>query len=168
MTMKKNKTHTTKRKKQESVNLSFDSMANLSSATGIPLADIKRAKKLGCTAFRNTRIDLYPLLHWLFKDDDEDVSNWSEELCRVKTLRERIRLAEDEGRVMDFSKVVEGAGLMMSILFGRLDRMANQLPPSLKGLDELAIKRRIEDETEELRRDIKAKFAETTKGETVG
>ncbi len=162
----------TKKPKPESAETplrKYPTMAALAGGTGIPLAEIKRAKKQGCQAFSDPpRVELLPLIRWIFRpttDDGDDVSNWSEELCRVKTLRERIRLAEDEGRVMDFSKVVEGAGLMMSILFGRLDRMANQLPPSLKGLDELAIKRRIEAETEALRTDIKAKFAETAKAE---
>ncbi len=162
----------TKKPKPESAETplrKYPTMAALAGGTGIPLADIKLAKKRGCPAFNDPpRVELLPLIRWLFRSSDEDgeeVENWSEELCRVKTLRERIRLAEDEGRVMDFSKVVEGAGLMMSILFGRLDRMANQLPPSLKGLDELAIKRRIEAETEALRTDIKAKFAETAKAE---
>lgn len=143
----------------------YPSMGAISTATGIPLSEIKQAKKDGCPGFVSTRVELLPLIRWIFRptEDDEQIGSWSEELCRVKTLRERIRLAEDEGRVMDFANVVTGLQSVMSILFGRLDRMANQLPPALKGLDELAIMRKIEAETEELRKDIKAKFSETTK-----
>lgn len=148
---------------------SYDSLAGIVSVFGLNRGEVSAAKKEGCPAFRNGRIYTIPLIRWLNKESSSDpteehVGKWSEELCRVKTLRERIRLAEDEGRVMDFANVVTGLQSVMSILFGRLDRMANQLPPSLKGLDELAIMRVIQAETEELRRDIKAKFSETTKG----
>lgn len=122
----------------------FDSMTQCASATGIPLAALRLAKRSGCDAFKSNRVFLSVFLRWWFTQESTDLNtDWSKELRKEQTLRERIRRQEDEDRVIDAEKVRAFHGRLIGGLFADLDRVfANELPPALKGLDESAVRTR--------------------------
>src|SRR5271163_4209450 len=46
----------------------FDSMSQCHAMTGIPVVEIRRAKRGGCKAFGFHRVELFTLLRWLYAD----------------------------------------------------------------------------------------------------
>lgn len=132
----------------------FDTMGACASATGVPLAALKQAKKLGCEAFRHGRVELFAFLRWWFAQQDSDVNtDWNRELNRERALRERIRREADQGLVMDSEVVRAFQHHLMGYLFGELDRVfASELPPALKGMDEVGVRVRAQAEIEALKK----------------
>lgn len=123
-------------------NLAFDSMAQCSSRTGVPMAALKMAKSGGCDAFNHGRVELFGFLKWWFAQTMDDANiDWSKELNKERTLRERIRRAEDEGRALDVDKAGEIADGAMRKVVSTLERVfCGELPPDLKGQDEIAVR----------------------------
>ena len=145
----------------------YPSLAACSGATGIPLAALKKAKKAGCDAFTtNGRVTLAKLLRWVFAEGSEvDLGvDWIKEKAKTATLRDRIRLEEDRRRVIDMGLVREGLSTGMAVLFGDLDRiLGNELPPSLRGIDELAIKRKVSAELERVKTTFRQRMEDLAK-----
>ena len=149
----------------------FASISACSGATGIPVAALKKAKKGGCPAFASSgRVYLGPLLRWMFKDGegaDVDLGiDWIKEKAKTQTLRERVKLAKEQGSVMDIGRHRESVAMGQSILFAALDRIfASELPPILKGLSELEIRSKILVEIERMKGEARKHFEEWDKEE---
>lgn len=139
----------------------YDSMNSCAASTGIPLALLKRSKKKGCPAFRATRVYLGELLPWLFaQGDDAAVGNWADALVEAKAKRERLKLDREKGEVISRDLVKSAVQTGVSAVFAGLDkRFVNELPPVLKGLDELAIRDRVRSSIEKLKADLRVEFA---------
>ena len=64
-----------------------------------------------------------------------------------------------EGKTVSKDEVSTGIKSAMALLFGELDRLfLNELPPALKGLDELAIKSRCNGAIGQLRQSLRERF----------
>lgn len=139
-------------------------MASCHKSTGIPLAALKKAKRSGCDAFgANSSVDLGRLLKWVFSEgEDTDMGiDWIREKAKTQTLRERIKLAQDERNVIDRDEVSAGIKAGVAILFSDLERIfASELPPVLKGLDELSIRAKVLSEIETMKASLRHKFAD--------
>ena len=60
--------------------------------------------------------------------------------------------------------VREGLSTGMAVLFGDLDRiLGNELPPSLRGIDELAIKRKVSAERERVKTTFRQRMEDLAK-----
>lgn len=138
----------------------YDSMGSCAAATGIPLGLLKRAKKGGCPAFRTNRVYLADLLPWLFaQGDDAAVGNWQEMLTEFKARRERLRYERDKGNAVDRDLVRSAVQRGVSAVFGSLDRLfVNELPPALRGLDEIPIRDRCQAAIEKLKLELRKGF----------
>lgn len=110
----------------------------------IPLHIVKDAcKNPKCSAFRNGRVHTVEMLQFIFTLKASEIGiDWKKDREESQAKRERIRLAEDEGRMADKSTIQFGLNKIESTFFSALDRICKiELPPALKGLDELAIQK---------------------------
>lgn len=139
----------------------FDSIAACANAVGIPVPVLRKAKKGGCLAFRSNRVHLGELLPWLFaQGDDAAVGNWADALVEAKAKRERLKLDREKGEAIGRDLVKSAVQCGVSAVFAGLDkRFVNELPPVLKGLDELAIRDRVRTSIEKLKADLRVEFA---------
>lgn len=148
----------------------YPSMASCSSATGIPLTVLRKLKKSGCDAFSAVgAVNLSKLLTWVFSEksdesDDDAGIDWIKEKAKTQTLRERIKLAQDERQVIGRDEVAHGIKAGVAILFADLERIfASELPPVLKGLDELSIRGKVLEEIETMKASLRQKFEDMEK-----
>lgn len=154
-----------KSKKQQAFALKlpqFPTIAATAGATGIPVAVLRLAKKRGCPAFRFSRVHLGEFLQWWFAQADADAGqNWTQELAKEKTLRERIRRAEDERRMIDRSVVEHDIAAGEAALFNELDRVfTSTFPARAKGMDEVGIRDLAVVEIERIKARLKERWAE--------
>ena len=94
----------------------FPTMKAMTGATGIPIAVLKHSKKDGCPAFhKSNRIRFDVWVKWWFSPDNQrapDPGDWTEELVKARTERERFRLERDKGQYYDadeFDERIRGA-----------------------------------------------------------
>lgn len=141
----------------------YDSMDACHAATSIPLATLKLAKRKGSSAFRSNRVYLEELLKWIFAQEGEegDAIDWGNELTKEKAKREKIRRLKDEGKVVERDVVTTGLQGGVALLFSELDRIfLAELPPSVKGLKESAVRAKAEDAIASLREILRKRFLE--------
>lgn len=129
---------------------------------------LKLAKREGCEAFlTGGRIDSAILIPYLFanltKDSGDEqppdgLATWRDALNRAQTKREEIRLAKDKGQVVDVEEAQRLAAEAASLFFAELDRMCRELPPILKGLDEIGVFQKLEQRREEIREGLTRAF----------
>ena len=143
----------------------FNSQDQCAACTGIPITTIKQAKKGGCSAFKQHRVDLALLLKWLFAQDESAI-NWGTRLDEYKAKREKIKLDADEQRVIDRSAVTSGIAKGTAILFGELEKAIQTLPPALKGLTESEIQSRLIQTVDVYRQAVRLALSEITKQPT--
>jgi hypothetical protein len=137
----------------------FDTMAQAAAATGVPMPALKVAKSAGCPAFKHGRVDFGEFLRWWF-NANFDTTDWSNELQKAKALREQIRLGEDKGRVIDFRKVERFLDEVIGrFFFAEIERMTQEFPPALKGLDETQISTVIAGDMERVKHELASKLA---------
>lgn len=139
----------------------YDSIASCASSVGIPVPVLRKAKKSGCPAFRSNRVYLGELLPWLFaQGEDAAVGNWADALVEAKAKRERLKLDREKGEVISRDLVKSAVQTGVAAVFSGLDkRFVNELPPVLKGLDELAIRDRCRGQIERMKADLMKEFA---------
>lgn len=145
----------------------FESMQQCYAITGIPVEVQKAAKAAGCKAFVGSRVHLYPLLQFLHSKTDEldGVDDWGTEYKKWKSKREKIahdkeaRLTASKGEV---SAALERIG---SALVAGFDRIDQEMPPILKGLEEVAIHERLKKAHNALRDEWAASMERLEKGE---
>jgi hypothetical protein len=145
----------------------LSSMAQATACCGISASEMKLAKAAGCPAFEPAnRIRLSVLLKWHFanssKQDDEQppdgLATWRDALNRAQTKREEIRLAKDKGQVVEFDEARRQASEAAALYFAELDRMCRELPPIVKGLDEIGVFKKLEQRREEIRETLNRAF----------
>ena len=143
-------------KLQECLPTLFESMGQCSERTGIPHSVLAEAKKES-DAFKAHRIQLIPLLRWLFADDENgEAVNWGERLKKVQALRQEIALEKDKDRAISKDDAAFATNRAMSLLFSALDRRSNiDLPPALRGLTETDIQKRLVESDEALKKIVR-------------
>jgi hypothetical protein len=143
----------------------YTSMSSCSGRTGIPLATIKNAKNEGCTAFTDSgRVDLEVLLKHLFKREEGDPTDWGADFEKWRAKREKIKHDKDADLVADKVETSEGIKASMAMLFGELDRVfCSELPPAVKGLEELAIRARSQQAIAKLKKMFEGRIEELIK-----
>ena len=89
-----------------------------------------------------------------------DATDWSKELKKEQTLWERIKRKEKEKEVIDFSTVRRFLqDLIGNDVFGQLERMAQEWPPALEGLNKADIYAAIIGDIEQMKAVLMAKWA---------
>ena len=145
----------------------FDSMAQCSGATGIPLSVIRNAKRSGCPGFAWHRVELAALLRWMFREDGTADQDWSAQLVRWNAELAKLRLDRERALMVDRAEVITGLRSAMVVLFGEIDRrFLNELPPVLRGLGEVEIRAKASAAVEDLRTSLRARFDALGKGES--
>jgi hypothetical protein len=131
----------------------YDNLGQCAGQTGIALTTLKQAKKAGCTAFVAHRVHLAPLLRYLHGElKGEEAIQGKAFFDHWHGLREKIKYEEESGKALNKDEITFGINKGMSLLFSMLDRRSNlELPPSLKGLDEIAIQKRLVESDEKLK-----------------
>lgn len=120
----------------------YDSIQSCSSATGIPQAALKLAKKKGCDAFQHSRVDLAKFLRFTFSPDGKDIANWADHKLEASAKREWIKLQRDEGNVIDRGHVRDGIARLAGVLDSTLEKkFVTELPPAVTGMDPMAVSR---------------------------
>ena len=113
----------------------FDSLAQASAAMRVPVAALKLAKANGCGAFRHGRVDSAEFLGWWF-ESKMDGTDWSRELKKEQTLRERMRRESEEGELINFKEVERFFQRVIGHRFFReLEEAAEEWPRGLVGQD---------------------------------
>lgn len=148
----------------------YGSMGACASATGIPLFVIKQAKSDGCEAFRFSRIQLGKLLPFIFRDRKESnqatgeaAVNWRREWEKYKAKREKRAYERDMGVLVSKDDVRRDIVAGMAEVYQTLDRVfCNELPPTLIGLDEMQIRNRVKKEIDQMKIQLRQRFAEMT------
>lgn len=118
----------------------YDSMAQCSAMTGIPLAVLKAAKKNGCPAFNHHRIQLGELLPWLFDESRQSESEamWgAAEYQNWRARREKILHDRDARKLVLRDEIRRACESVMAELFAEVERFfVEEGPATLKGLTE--------------------------------
>jgi hypothetical protein len=90
--------------------------------------------------------------------------NWHKELKKFQALREELAYMRERGEVLPARPIQEQTAACLAILFASLERIfATEFPASCKGMDEIAIRTKALAAIEDLRADLKARFANMTK-----
>lgn len=147
-----------------------ESIGQAAAWIGASEAVLKAAKRNGSKAFlTHGRVDIGELLPFLFKmlttgnDLPSGFSSWKEVLEAERAKREAIKRQQDEKSVMLTADAERQAAEAMGMVFAELERRDRELPPGLAGLDAVSVYKRMNADTESIRRNLKAKFAEIGK-----
>ncbi len=120
-------------------------MEQCASATGIPLAALKLAKRGGCLFVRHGRVHLAEFIKWFFtREEDEEESeggvDWSKRDKRAGALIKEVKLEEAKDRVIDWALAERFVNYLVGVsFFSELERLANEFPANLKGKNEIEI-----------------------------
>ena len=122
----------------------YDSMAQCSSATGIPKSALSMAKDKGCLFVRHGRVHLGEFLRWWFSQPDDDGEDqdvdWKADLTKQRAMLAKVHRLQAEDKVVDFANVRKFYGnLISNHFFAELDRLAAEFPVTLKGKTEVDI-----------------------------
>jgi hypothetical protein len=118
----------------------YDSIQACSSATGIPVAALRLAKKNGCNAFAHSRVDLGLFIRFTFSMAGKDISNWADHKLEASAKREWIKLQKDEGNVIDRGHARDAAAQLAGAIDSTLEKVfVSEFPPACVGLDPMAI-----------------------------
>lgn len=153
-----------------------ESVAAAARATGISRQSLSGYKRAGCPAFQpDGRVNLAGLAAWLDTHGKRTSTDTAEMRAeRLRILRARANRLEAEnaeraGLMVARSEAAERIRCGMMTVFSELDRLfCNELPPVLKGLDEVAILAQCRATIEQLRVTLKEKFTLREKKESTG
>ena len=120
----------------------FDTMAQASARSGLPLAMFRVAKRDGCEAFLHSRVYFGEFLKWWGARGDDDASeDWGKELKKEQTLRARQLRGKEAGELLDSDLVSDAISRAMAAMFSELDKAFVDLAPAAdKGKDEVALR----------------------------
>lgn len=120
----------------------FDSIAQASSRTGLPVAMFRLAKKEGCPGFRDSRVYFGEFLKWWGQRGGEEASeDWGKALKREQTLRTRQLREKEAGRLLAADLVSDGITRGLSRVFGEMERcFVEKFPATAKGRTEVEIR----------------------------
>ena len=170
MTQPKPKTHAKRTGQPRGAFPVMQTMEMAAVAIGVPISLVKAAKRAGCKAFLvSGRTDTAILIPYLFQmlhkgsDLPDGFASWREMLEAEKAKREGIKRQQDEKSVMLTADAQRQAGEAMVMVFAELERRDRELPPALAGLPAVEIFKRMNADTEAIRRNLKTKFEEVGK-----
>lgn len=148
----------------------FESMAQAAGALKCPESLLKAAKRAGCKAFlTGGRIDcdeLIPfIINMILKGDNlpDGFSSWKEFRERNLALIAEATMKKITKQMLEVSDAQRQAGEAMVLVFAELERRDRELPPALAGLPAVEIFKRMNADTEAIRRNLKTKFEEVGK-----
>jgi hypothetical protein len=117
----------TKTKPTTDTTVRAESIRSAVAMWGVTVADIKRAKTGGCTAFRNGRIHRDELLPWL-KDNPVDLTaaldemGWKERRLKAQVDKLEMEVAKEKGKLVERHVVTEEWGKHLTFIFDTLDK----------------------------------------------
>lgn len=168
--MTNSKTHTAAAQTGQGSIWLFDTMQSASSFTGTPISLLKASKAAGCRAFKlGNRLDYLEFLRWYWNKDVEETglpdgfASWKEVLESEKAKRETIKRQQDEKSVMTTADACRQAAEAMQVTFMELERRDRELPPALAGLPAVEIFKKMNADTETIRKTLKEKFQQIGK-----
>lgn len=145
----------------------LEGIALTAATIGAPEPLIKAIKKNGSKAFlTGNRIDTGILLPELFaalskaSELPEGVATPQDWLATEKAKREAIKRQQDENSVMPTADAKRQSAEAMALVFAELERRDRELPPALAGLSAVEIYKRMNGDTESIRRNLQNKFEE--------
>ena len=154
-------------------------IAEASRLTGITRTTLTGYRRDGCPAFKsNNRVNLVELDAWTEvhgkKTKDDSAAMKAERLRILRATAERLERENQtrRGEMVERTFVVAMVRRGLCGIFAELDRMTNELPPMLAGLDANSIADRLQSEKTKIGRALEAEFlswkttpppAETTK-----
>lgn len=147
----------------------FKGQQNFAAFFKVPLNVVKDAcKNPKCSAFRNGRIHTVELLQFIFTAKAADSGiDWKKDREESQAKRERIKLAADQERLADKETIVFGLNKITSTFFSALDRVCKiELPPALKGLDELSIQKELLKKASKLKEEMREGFNKLAQKQT--
>jgi hypothetical protein len=117
----------TKTKPTTDTTVRAESMKAASSMYGVSVADIRRAKYGGCTAFRNGRIHRDELLPWLAANPVDttvplDEMGWKERRLKAQVDKLEMEVAKEKGKLVERHVVTEEWGKHLTFIFDTLDK----------------------------------------------
>jgi hypothetical protein len=119
-------------------------------------------KKSGCIGYEHGRWNVEKTIAWLphliESRKDEVGIDWSRELKREQTLRERLKRQTEEKAVIPASEVRADAAAAMGFIFSELERLSFELPAICKGCDEMTIHKSVKVQIAKFRTALKEKF----------
>jgi hypothetical protein len=121
--------------KQKPVPGTFETLASCSGATGIPLAVLKKAKRSGCPAFVFHRVELVPLLTWLFSENGETTVDWSAKFKEFQARREELKFEREKEELVPIADIREQDASACSKWNTERVRVEQEWPPRLAGKD---------------------------------
>lgn len=145
----------------------YSSMQECAGATPIPLSLLKQAKRSGCAAFKWNRVDLAEFLKWLFSEQGQNAGgeasgkDWSNELKMWLAKRAKIAHDRDARLTLSIDQARHDINAGSAFYFAHWDRMTDELPAVLKGLDAVAIRERFRSEGEKFKADLRVHFTKT-------
>lgn len=119
---------------------------------GVAFEVLTAAKRSGCKAFRAGRVHKDEIRAWLKlhprgapnQEVNGNGAGVELRLKEAKAAREEIRLSRERGELLDRQAVEEAVRACSARLIAVLDReFGSELPPVLKGLDEIAIRQKV-------------------------
>jgi len=113
----------------------YESLAACSGATGIPLAVLKRAKRAGCPAFVAHRVDLVPLLTWLFASGNDAGVDWPAKFKEFQARREELKYEREKAELIEVAAVLEMDAAACSRWNAKRIHVEQEWPARLAGKD---------------------------------
>ena len=140
------------RQQRETLPRFYDSMWACSNATRTPLRALRVAKRGGCPAFHNSRVDFLEFQKWWFIHESKSGVDWGDKLRQFQACREELKLQTERGLVIEFESVEQFIRKLCGQFFwAELERLGQELPPTLKGQTELAIHTIVVTEVEKIK-----------------
>ena len=149
------------------------SLAEAARITKISRTTLAAYKRDGCGAFKaNGQVNLVELDVWTETNgkrtakDSEEMRVERLRILRATACRLERENSERDGKVVNRDAISQTAREIMSVLFSELDRIfLTELPPALKGLDEVGIRARAEYVIEQLKDSLREKFEAIGQGD---
>jgi hypothetical protein len=139
----------------------FTSTGQCAAHSGVPVSVLKTAKAKGCPAFVGNKVNLKTFLEWHFAQTtmDDFSTDWKNDKAKSDALLARMKVQEEEKSIIQFSVVESFHADFVGQVFGDLTRIfCNEMPPTLKGLDEIAIRLRCDAEIEAMKKTLRSKL----------
>lgn len=122
----------------------YDTLAGAAAGLGIPPAKLRRAKRMGCPAFRGGRVHVAELVEWLRTMPstegkvgvEREQAETRRTLAAARMAEHRLRVAK--GTVIGFEQAKRVFGLCAAKVKTRVLAAASKLAPLCEGKDLLA------------------------------
>ena len=159
-----------KTKSRERKRLFYDSQQQAAAALGVPIDDIRQAKREGCTAFRSGRVYCEEIRTWLRakKKQRQKVAEGPSAVTgdlekelrieerKVRLERERFELQKAKDLMLPFAQYEFCLQRMCAAILATLNAFPGRVAPLLEGLDYHDRRRKLEEEIQVVKRFTRA------------